>query len=287
MRETCIVDAANSDFVCLGTVVGSAAGRCEQFRDCVGKINDVRDKVLTLMDPAVELILGRVSVNVNRVVHLLRTAGTDLTVGACGLFDVAQLHFVERALAGDLPDAAHDQAALGVHAGVLGMRRARAMRLTASVASRIESRPGVAGLFATMDSRGFGLPRCLERFDGALLADVGALMSEFPDELAGDVRGFIDRAAAAAEERFQSMLRGAMASGRGPPVGPQHAGARLVHEYGTEDFEHPSVSERQPRLQHGLSKLADRLAARRLRDDASGADATRPNDLADPSTDHD
>ena len=142
------------------------------------------------------------------------------------------------------------------------------MRLTASVASRIESRPGVAGFFAAMDSRGFALPRCPERFDGALPA-------EFPDELAGDVRGFIDRAAAAAEERFQSMLRGATASGRGPPVGPQHAGARLVHENGTEDFEHPSFSERQPQPQHGLSKLADRLAARCLRDDASGADATR------------
>ena len=289
VRESCVVDTPNAPFVCLGTSVGDANARVQQFERQVDKVNEVYGLIGGLLDPAVELALGRVCAGVGKVAHLLRTAGTDLPDKACAYFDNAQGEFIDRTLAGDLGDSAHQQAGLGVQAGGLGMRRAVDLRCIAATASRVEARPFVAKLFRDMDQRGFGLPGCLARFDAALNADVAALVDALPNDVTAAVRDAIEMAGVHAQERFEALANGRRPrDGSGPPVGSQHAGDHLLPAFGVEDPEHPtSVS---PRLQHKLSKILDETVAERLCDEAASAgrrcDAIRLRDLADPSVNH-
>ena len=286
VSDSCCVDAPNSAFECLGTVVGDSAARRAQFLECTEKLGNTHELISNLMDPAVELTLGRVSVNVSRVVHLLRTAGSDLSDDVCAAFDTAQANFLERVLAGDLRKSAHDQACLGVRSGGLGLRRATSMRLAASIASRVEARPFVEALFAEMDKRGFHLPGCAQRFNNCIQADLAAFVAQLPADDAEKVQAAVAKAKARASARYEALCSGHRPEQSGPPVGSQSAGARIVTNFGAEDLEHPDAQAGPPRLQRALLAFVDCAASAQLFDEAAEVDKTRLRDLADPATDH-
>ena len=62
--------------------------------------------------------------------------------------------FLEGCLAGDLDEAAWEQASIGVQTGGLGFRRAARLCAVAFAASRIEARPFVDRIFQDMARQG-------------------------------------------------------------------------------------------------------------------------------------
>ena len=270
-------------------MVGHPESRRHQFEQQVKKVEEVYAALETLMDPVAELALGRVCANVGRVTHLLRTAGRDLSEETCAVFDTAQADFLDRTLAGDVGETAQRQAALGVRSGGLGLRRATDLRLIAATASKVEARPFVMHLLSDMEDRGFGMPRCAQRFDDGLQDCITNLVNSLPAAIAETARAAIARARNRAQLRFDAMKEGRRPTEAvGPPVGPQHAGMHLLPAFGIEDAEHP-VAE-SARLQHALSKIIDKAAASALADEAHGegriGDASRLRDLADPTVNH-
>ena len=111
------------------------------------------------MIPHMELVLGRSCADASRVHHLLRTAGDTIADGPVGEHDLQQQAFLERILGGELGKAAHDQAALGLRAGGLGLRTAADSAVAAFVASRVEAAPLVGHIFAGMAAEGCPLTR--------------------------------------------------------------------------------------------------------------------------------
>ena len=286
VRGTCVLDTPNCPFECLGTMVGDPAALQDQFARCVAKLGCTYDSISALLDPTVELTLGRVSANVSRVVHLLRSAGADLADETCEAFDAAQAAFLERTLAGELGQCSHDQAALGVRAGGLGLRRASSLRLAASVASRVEVRPFVASLFATMDERGFGLPGCLPRFDASIQSDIAEFVALLPPDKAEAAHAAIEKATASAQKRYDDFVSGRRPPDGGPPVSQQHSALHIVNQFGAKDHEHPESQARQPRLQHALAFILDSAASAKLINEASPEDVQRLQDLSDPGVNH-
>ena len=290
VKATCNIDAPNSPSMCLGSVVGDAEAKEHQFENKVAKVKELYNSINALLDPATELILGRSCASVGKVSHLLRTSGGTLSEDLCSRFDEAQEEFLDRTLAGDLGAAAHRQASLGVSAGGLGMRRATALRLTASIASRVEARPFVAHLLGQMHVMGLAFPGCLPRFDATLRADIDAFAGQLAPDIALAVRGAVEKATSEAEQRFTAISEGRSVRDRvGAPVGVQHAGSHLVPSYGADDAEHPAAPGTR-RLQKTLTRILDKMAAASLVSEAEAEgrspDVKRLRDLSDDSVNH-
>ena len=281
VRRTCKVGAPNAACEVLGAAVGPADA-CEQlFRDRLEKLKELHDALPEVDDPATELTLGRLCASVTKSTHVLRAAGDCVGEAALEDHDAALDRFVSRALGGDLPKSALDQAALGVSQGGLGFRRATGLALPAFVASRVEARPFVEHLFASMANAGVAVPGAMALYDAQTAAAaerVGSGLSAVRGELAGT---FCQTASEAAQRQFEAIRRGERLEQPGAPVGAGRAADHLLGgERGSEDPEHPaSGAARRPRLQRLLATLVDKQHLEAL--NASPEDTPDSQRLAD------
>ena len=165
MRNTARISAPNSPIEVLGSVVGSAEARSDQFTGTVAKLGSLHQSIGQLNAPQTELALGRVSGGVARVVHLLRTNGNILPSDVVSEQDQCQADFLSHILAGELSNYALRQATAGVQQGGLGMRTASQLRSLAFVASRNGVRPFVANIFGAMAEAGVRIRGCLGLYD--------------------------------------------------------------------------------------------------------------------------
>ena len=285
--RTCKVLAPNSAIEVLGTMVGPDSAVRQQFHERVAGTNDLHKALGQLCDPAAELTLGRSCADVARVNHLLRTSGDILAGDAATLHDYQQRCFVDRALGGDLGEAALDQASLGIRAGGLGFRPATDSALAAFVASRVESAPLVHRIFAGMDA--LGLPGSAARrlFDSQLAAAQDKLALPLPRVEADSLVASCREASEIAHRRLAAMLAGSEVphSDDDSEDAPRSG---VVDEAGSEDPEH-TRSRGVPRLQRQLAALFDRLRAATLRNSAAfdDHDRRRIDDLRDRTVSHD
>ncbi len=111
IRRTCEVREPNSATEVLGSVVGTPNSQAVQFLEHVEKLESLHGALEELLDPQVELILGRKCADVSKVAHLLRTNGHFLHCDVVALHDAAQQRFLQHILAGDLTEHALHQAA--------------------------------------------------------------------------------------------------------------------------------------------------------------------------------
>ena len=133
---------------------------------------------------------------------MLRTAGDRLSGAILADHDEALDMFVGRTLGGDLPRHSLDQAAMGVAQGGLGFRRAAGLALSAFVASRIEARPFVEHLFASMAIAGVVVPEAMALYDNETAAawhQVRDGLSEARAQLAGS---FVEAASESSQTAF-------------------------------------------------------------------------------------
>ena len=176
-----------------------------------------------------------------------------------------------------------------VQQGGLGMRTASQLRSLAFVASRIESRPFVARIFADMASSGIDIPGCLDLYDKQTAAALGEFTSDLPPDIAERARSLCQKGAASAAKRFDAFSNGLPEDIPGAPVGDGHAGDHLVSCEIPDDPEHPR-SASAPRLQHSLARLADKHAmdalAHGFRTAGREEDVVRLSELRDPSVCH-
>ena len=217
-RRTCQVRPPNDACEVLGAVVG-AADACEAlFRKRLASLRELHCALPEVDDPAAELTLGRLCGSATKLVHLLRTAGDYVSEAALVDHDAALDSFVGRALGGDLPREALDQAALGVAQGGLGFRRAVGLACPAFVASRVEARPFVEHLFACMAAAGVDVPGAMALYDAqtanAMQSVVGACRRR-----AQLAESFCESASAVARRQFEAIQRGERIEPVGAPVG--------------------------------------------------------------------
>ena len=258
VSRTCQVGAPNADCDVLGAVAGSAPAVNLQFCERIAKLRALHSALAEVNDPATELTLGRACADVCRSVHLLRTAGHDVSEDALKEHDEELNSFVCRALGGDLRAGPLDQAALSVSQGGLGFRRAVGLALPAFISSRVEARPYVEHIFASMASAGVEVPGALAYYD----RQTDAAWTEFKTQLSSDRASLaterLGRARDVAAEQFAAVQRGERDRPTGAPVGVGQAADLVVPEFGADDPEHPSsASSRRPRLQRSLTIILD------------------------------
>ena len=136
VSRTCQVDAPNADCDVLGAVAGSAPAANLKFCERVAKLHELHSPLAEVNDPATELTLGRACADVCRSVHLLRTAGHDVSEDALKEHDEGLNSFVSRALGGDLRS---------VSQGGLGFRRAVGLAIPALTSSTSSLRWSLLG----------------------------------------------------------------------------------------------------------------------------------------------
>ena len=162
VSRTCQVDAPNADCDVLGAVVGSAPAANLQFCERIAKHRELHSALAEVNEPATELTLGRACADVCRSVHLFAHGVSE---DALKEHDEELNSFVCRALGGDVRAGPLDQAALSVSQGWLGFRRAVGLALPAFISSRVEARPYVEHIFASMASAGVEVPGALAYYD--------------------------------------------------------------------------------------------------------------------------
>ncbi len=289
MQHTCRFEPPNSPIEVLGSVIGSSEARDAQFKQKIDKLSSLHAAIGQLEDPQIELSLGRISSGVSRVVHLLRTNGRFLSPDVVAEQDNHQSRFLSHVLAGDLSEAALNQAAAGVQHGGLGMRRASQLQSLAFAASRIEVRPFVARLYAEMADAGIAIPGCLELYDRQTTEALDAFVAGLDPARADRARQMCERAAGLAQARLDAYLDGRREDAPGAPVGDGHAGARLVSGEVPDDPEHPRAPAAL-QLQQALARLSDRSAMETLLGELDGAgrseDVLRIKELQDESVSH-
>ena len=283
IQRTCKVAAPNSCSEVLGAVSGDREAAEAMFSERTERLRELHVALREVDDPAVEMTLGRLCADVCRSVHLLRAAGHQVGMDALDAHDCQLGRFVEHTLGGDLPDRALDQAALGVTDGGLGFRRAAGLALPAFVASRIEVRPFVERLFASMAAAGVFVPGAMERYDAQTRDALQSFTVRLAPARAQLAESFCEQAAVSATESLARVLRGDPFVPQGPPVPTAHVGDRILGELGDDDPEHPaSACSRRPRLQRQLAVLWDKQRLQELSSD-NDADTRRLADLADPT----
>ena len=289
--QTCKVRTPNGAAEVLGAVIGSDQDVIKQFDDRVRTTGELHSAIEGLADPAIELTLGRSCADVARIGHLLRASGDVLADGPVSHFDLQQIAFLERICGGELGDAATAQAALGIRAGGLGLRTAKDLALASFVASRVESAPLVAHIFAGMAAEGIPTEGAQRRFDTQLADAKAKLVSVLGTNEQAQMNTLMADGERRAQERFEQFRDGRNVSGHPVretgDVGP-HRG--IVAEAGTEDPEH-SRTIAVPRLQRRLSAVMDEhraaLLAERAVLEGRGHDFRRIKDISDPTVSHD
>ena len=94
-----------------------------------------------LNHPPYELILHRRCLDVSKASYILRCNGDKVSDELLEEFDRDSRNNVEETLSGRLPEESWIQAVLGIDAGGLGLKEAKAIALPAFIASRVASRP--------------------------------------------------------------------------------------------------------------------------------------------------
>ena len=221
--------------------------------------------------------------------HLLRVSGAAFSEGAAAEHDDLQCQYLARALGGDLPGHALEQAAAGVADGGLGYRRAVDLAAPAFVASRVEARPFVERLFASMASAGVVVPDAMQAYDAELAAALDAFCERLSPARAASAREACEAAAAGAAHLLQRLLAGRGVEGAAGEDAEPAEGPQLLREAGAEDDEHPLAGGRR-RLQRSLAHLCDQglldhLAAAHARAGPEGeAHARRLVELRDETS---
>ena len=283
IRRSCQVGPPNGECEVLGAMASEGAATEVLFRNRVSKLQELHASLSEINDPAVELTVGRACADVSRCVHVLRTAGNQLSTDALLEHDEALDAYMSKVVGGDLPALAFEQAALGVAQGGLGFRRAKGVALPAFVASCVEARPFVAHIFSDMAAAGIRIARALELYDGKVLEAKRTVLQQLSPARAERAQSLWEDAATAAQRRFEAVQRGERLTPMGPPVGAGQMGNFVVSERGEEDAEHPaSPSARHPRLQRQLVSVLDEQRLEELTA-APGPDTRRLAELADPS----
>jgi len=284
VARTCQVGEPNADCEVLGAAAGAPAATEAAFRARTANLRELHAALAEVNDPAAELTLGRACADVARCVHLLRAAGHHVSEDALADHDAALAAALGRTLGGELPQRSLDQAALGVAHGGLGFRRAADLALPAFVASRVEARPFVEHLFASMAAAGVAVPGALALYDAEVDAALDAFLAGLSPARAGLARSHCDSAREAAARQLEAVQRGERLGPPGPPVGAGHAGDFVVPAFGSEDPEHPgSAAAQRPRLQRQLAALSDweRLDTAVGGDTAPSPDTRRLQELSD------
>ena len=290
VSTTCRVQGANTALEVLGAMVGPLDAQQSHFRSKLDQVAALHERLLSLGDPPVELVLGRMCASVTKVAYLLRLSGNALGADALQQHDGQLRDFLDSVLAGGLHDTAWEQASVGVKSGGLGFRRAESLSAVAFVASRVEARPFVEKLFGDMAAQGVVLTGGMELYDEETCVALQQVYAYVDEERAAEVERCCCDGAAAALERFSASLAGARDQPRGGPVGAGHAGEGLVSPVGAEDEEH-RLGARKERLQHNLAKVVDACALDRLVDGLTAAerwtDVNRLAELRDATVSHD
>ena len=286
IRRTCKVGEPNAACEVLGAIVGDLAQRADFFRQRTAKVRELHGALTEVGDPAAALTLWRSCADGSRVSHLLRVDGASLEEEALIDYDAALGSFVDRALGGDLPPHALDQAVLGVSQGGLGFRRAAGLAGPAFVASRLEARPFVLHLLGAIAAAGVHGPGATELYDTQTEAALGAVLTELSPTRAEIRKGLCANAASAAAARFVALGRGDRAASSSPPVGGVQAADFLLGGLGAKDPEHPAAPEaRRPRLQRTLSVLLDQQRSQMLQEELSVLASPAAQRLAELSDD--
>jgi hypothetical protein len=290
VSATCRVQEANSALEVLGAMVGPYDAQQSHFKGKLDKVAGLHEKLLSLGDPPVELVLGRMCGSVAKVAYLLRLSGNVIGAGALQQHDDQLRTFLDNVLAGGLHDTAWEQASVGVKSGGLGFRRAESLSAVAFVASRVEARPFVERLFGGMAAQGVVLAGAMELYDEETCAALQQVYAGIDEERAIEVERCCCDGAAAALERFSSFLAGSRGQAGGGPVGAGQAGDGLVSPIGAEDEEH-RLGARRERVQHNISKIVDSCALDRLVNGLTEAerwaDVNRLAELRDDTVSHD
>jgi hypothetical protein len=163
---------------------------------------------------ASEHVLSTSCVGVAKVNHLLRSSGEELWAESNALkgFDTIQEGTLGRLFPGSDEDALR-QAALGVKAGGLGVRRATDVALPASVASKIMATPKVKQLGEDLARTGLLRPGQLEEQFSTGLQDVTTafkLQLDAPER--SQVDDLVERAQAAAAGDWERLQTGRVGS---------------------------------------------------------------------------
>jgi hypothetical protein len=149
---TCKIAKHDETVKWLGVRIGDASA---QLAAKVEEVAALHSAIGHLDDPALELLLTRACADAAKVMHLLRAvAPHDLTDRHLLSFDNLMTDAVGRIVRAAPEKDAADQAAWGVKAGGLGLRRATTMALPAHVASLVESEPLVTWLSRECAARG-------------------------------------------------------------------------------------------------------------------------------------
>ena len=135
-------------------MVGPLEAQQSHFRSNLDQVAALQEKLLSLGDPPVELVLGRMCASMTKVAYLLRLSGNAIGADALQQHDGQLRDFLDSVLAGGLHDTAWEQASVGVKSGGLGFRRAESLSAVAFVASRAEARPFAAKLFGDLAAPG-------------------------------------------------------------------------------------------------------------------------------------
>jgi len=257
----------------------SLSDPCTQF---AAKCNDVAalHKALRAVDdPAVELILIRECLEVNRVTHLLRAIGPALSpppdppdppdpalairTTCLDEFDSVMREAVASVCRCPVAAEAAQQASWGVKAGGLGLRPASVVALPAHVASLVEAQPFVEWLCARSDEAGVPCSSASVSHSSRRAAAVSSLLGSEPTSpLPSSLSAAIEKAEGRATSLAHSILvRAPRASPAPPPPSAYTLGSppALIPDVGEGDPENKRARKSAgPRLQHALLDQIDK-----------------------------
>jgi hypothetical protein len=273
-------------------------------------------------DPAIELILIRECVEVNRVAHLLRAIGPALPepeppdppdppppppsrelcpgfqAPHLDAFDELMRNAVAAVTRSVVSDEAAQQASWGVKAGGLGLRPASSVALPAHVASLVESQPFVEWLAGQSEAMHVPCSSATVSHAARCRAAAAAILKH-PDStstLASSLSTAMEEAAAAAQKLANSILA---EPGPAPPSAPSRPAytrgstPALIPDVGEGDPENKGSKTHGPRLQHELLGHIDAARVKVIlaglgeqRDPQAICRHRRLTDLASDTTDH-
>ena len=113
---------------------------------------------------------------------------------------------LERTLAGEVPDAAWQQAGVSVADGGLGMRRATDIAAPAFIASCVEARPFVKVLFGHLTALGLDPEPFVANLDATWMSAVNVLRPMLSNAGVMKADGFIQDALEATEHRVAALV---------------------------------------------------------------------------------
>ena len=317
LADLCTVCRPSDPGCTLGVALGGPGARAEQLRKKTQVVQLMHDRLRRIGKTGPELVLAQACLGVGKVTHLLRACGDELFQEEHSLatFDAVFDGTLCR-LAPGCDAYALRQAALGMRAGGLGVRRASDVALPAVIASRAVARPKVEEVDAALAHAGLlAKGRLLSEHDRAAAQAVRLLQARLDAPEAAQVLRLVESCAGAASRQWVARRVGldsqeqspraewravddsdhvppawqaqdALAGESARAAGPVETGR--VDEL--TDEPEKSVALSPAGMQRQLSLLVDNTLLRRLVLDLARAgrfsDLRRLQELRDPSVDH-